>query len=675
VFEEGVSLTLYLKHDGYEPAVVFVPEEGRKAARIVRKLKPKGGLGEPAVPQAPSGAAPTVEAPATAIEPGTAPDSTLPESGAQSVISPVVTAPTVGEPLEPRADAGEPAARGTAPLRGAAFRVDPAIGNDPFFKEMARQFARQAPGFSLVTGPGSANLDAAAWPRGADVVGGIDKASEFTYERLPQLVAAKLVRPLDGWFEWTQLSPALVEAVRVGGKVYGVPIGGSSPILYYNRDLVGEAPGSWAEIGTLREMLAPNGGETLVMPMNSTFHMGMFVESRGVSLLVPDTVRSGLGTPQAGRAYDAMQEALQETGSPRGLEYDQALALFRERKAALFVDGPQSFSGLRAALGNSLGVATLPSWGTPPVAMRPYANVLSLFVSSSVNDDQAAILKRFFRFLLEEKSQLELCLIRLKMGTPIAPALRLQEGETVRRIREETVVSALYRQLETAVPMPRGPLAGDAWWVFGEVLAGLQRREPGQVLADMAAARFVLYGLEKKQVPAGGGELRAVIDPPEKSQGLFFRPWNKEDKGDEESDLRFVELGGSRGVVSIRNLGTLVDRGELSYVYLVVSYAPYRAGKAPPLRGQIEYFDEPNATLRIVYDSKDASVREDPQHPGAFKEARVIQCRGTRTWQTAEFPILDARFDGWCAGADLRIEVVAKGKIPAVRAVVLTPVK
>ena len=39
------------------------------------------------------------------------------------------------------------------------------------------------------------------------------------------------------------------------------------------------------------------------------------------------------------------------------------------------------------------------------------------------------------------------------------------------------VVSALYRQLESAVPMPRGPLAADAWKVFGEVLEGIRHRE------------------------------------------------------------------------------------------------------------------------------------------------------------------------------------------------------
>jgi hypothetical protein len=161
-----------------------------------------------------------------------------------------------------------------------------------------------------------------------------------------------------------------------------------------------------------------------------------------------------------------------------------------------------------------------------------------------------------------------------------------------------------------------------------------------------------------------------VIDPAEKSQGLFFRPF------DEESDLRLISIGDSRGVVSVNNRGLRSDRGELSFVYLVVNHDPYRAGRAPVLRGRIEYYDEPNATLRVVYDSKDRTVRENPDEPdtwGAWKGAIVIPCAGTRTWKTAEFPVPDARFDRRCNGADLRIEVSAKGKIPAIRSVILTP--
>jgi hypothetical protein len=187
----------------------------------------------------------------------------------------------------------------------------------------------------------------------------------------------------------------------------------------------------------------------------------------------------------------------------------------------------------------------------------------------------------------------------------------------------------------------------------------------------MADTRFLLYGLERKPMPAGARELRAVIDPAEKSQGLYFRPW------DEESNLRLIEAGGSRGVVSMMNLG-LQSGGTRSFVYLIVNHDPYRTGKAPALRGRIEYYDEPNATLRIVYDSNDRSVREDPDKPdtwGAWKEAALIPCTGTRTWKPADFPIPDAMFDRRCNGADLRIEVMAKGKTPAVRSVILTPVK
>ncbi|MCX7029120.1 MAG: extracellular solute-binding protein [Spirochaetes bacterium] len=666
VLEEGTPLTLYLKLDGYGDDHVNLPEKRGTAARIVRKLKPLAAPGAQAEPAEPAAqGASTEPAPEAAIvpaQPATAPE-TVPEAAQPGAASaPAAPSTIVEQPLE------SPPAAGV----NLAFRVDPAIGNDPFFREMAALFARRVPRFSLVTGPASTNLAAPAWPRGTDLVGGMDNSTQFTYERLPQLVAAKLVQPLDSWFEWTQLAPVLVDAVRVGGRVYGVPIGGLSPILYYNKDFVREAPRAWTDITALAAEYAQKGGDALAMPSLVPFFMGMFPESRDVPLLVPGTARTALGSPQAATVYNAMREALEGSAMSIGLPQEAATALFRDRKAALLIDGPWSFGILRSVLGGSLGVARMPSWGSPGKELTPYANVLAMFVSTGVSEERAIVLRRFFAFLLEEESQLRLVDSRLAAGSPIAPARRFVGDEAARLEEKHEVVSALYRQLETARPMPRGLLADDAWRVFEEVLEGIRRQEGGEMLARMADARFLLYGLERRPLPAGARELRAVIDPAETSQGLFFRPW------DEESDLRLVDADGSRGVVSIRNLRTPADRGEQSYVYLVVSHAPYRAGKAPPLRGRIEYFDEPNASLRIVYDSKDTSVRENPKAPdtwGAWKEAAFIACTGTREWKTADFPIPDSRFDRRCNGADLRIEVMSQGKVPPIRSVVLTPVR
>ena len=192
-------------------------------------------------------------------------------------------------------------------------------------------------------------------------------------------------------------------------------------------------------------------------------------------------------------------------------------------------------------------------------------------------------------------------------------------------MEQDRVISTLYRQLETAAPMPRGELAG----LRGRHLTARCSRESagrsgGVDLAPMADARFFLYALEPRPVRDGSGELRAVIDPAEKSQGLFFRPW------DDESDLRFLDAGGSRGVGSV-NVRGRYDDGAHTMLYLVVNHDPYRGGKAPGLKGRIEYFDEPNATLRIKYDSTDRSVSETPDVPrfvGCVEDSRLCRVYG-----------------------------------------------
>jgi maltose-binding protein MalE len=659
LYGEGVAITLLLRRDGFEDDVVYLPEKSGKPVRIARKLTPLPAQGMPTEPASPEAA--TVPGEATAAAPVELPAPEI-ESSLAAAVEPSA---------EPRPPAEPPPTAGL----NLSFRVDPALGNDPFFREMAERFAQRVPRFALVTGPASANLDAPAWPRGADLVGGIASEETFTYERLPQLVAAKLVRPLDGWFEWTQLAPVLVDAVRMGGRVYGLPVGGCSPILYYNRELVREPPRAWSDITALAAEYAQKGEDALALACLDPFFMGMFPESRDLPLLVPDGTRTALGSPRAVAVYDAMREALVQSATSADISRGDAQARFRGRHAALLVHSSWSFGLLHNTLGDSLGVAVLPSWGSPPVELAPYVDVLALFVSTGVSDERAAVLRRFFTFLLEQESQLRLVDERLARGSPLAPARRFYGDGQARFQERHEVVSVLYRQLETARPMPRGRLAEDSWRVFSEVLSGIREQRGGEVLARMADARFLLYGLERKPMPAGARELRAVIDPAPRSQGLYFRPW------DEESDLRLVEAGGSLGVVSLRDKFLPPEVGDMSYLDLVLNYDPYRGGRAPELRGRIEYFDEPNAALRVVYDSKDTSVRENPNDPdswGAWKQAASITCTGTRQWKTAEFLVPDARFDRRCNGADVRIEVVTKGvtrRAPPVRSVVLTPAR
>jgi hypothetical protein len=141
---------------------------------------------------------------------------------------------------------------------------------------------------------------------------------------------------------------------------------------------------------------------------------------------------------------------------------------------------------------------------------------------------------------------------------------------------------------------------------------------------------------------------------------MFFRPW------DVETDLRIVEKGGKRGVVSVKN--------EITF-YLVVDHPPFKKGKAPALRGRITYWDAKGAWIRVVYDSKDRSVRLYPDQPdtwGAWKEAITIQCTGTGAWKTIAFNIPDAMFDGRCNGADLRLETGTSGDATAFEEVVLS---
>jgi maltose-binding protein MalE len=600
---DGTDVTLLLRRDGFQEKTVTISARGGRALRLEETLEPAAAP-SPDATQAPASQGASTAQPPSAALPGEA-----------------APTPSTSEAVQPK---------------GFAFRADPAVTDNPLLMEAAARFAGKVPGFTLKIGDAP------------ELIGGV------SYEKVPELVRAARIRSLTDWMDWSLLSPALVRALTFRGAVWGVPLSGHAPIMFYNKTLVRDPPKTWSQLVALSPAMRAKGASVLALPAAVPFHMGMFPESLGVRLADPVTGASSLGSTSAAAAYDSLARALKDAGVPWTQDVDAAQALFTGGGAALYIDGPWVLPQISERLGDSVGIANLPTWGTRNTPLTPYVGVDALFVSSNVTGEKAETLKAFMRFLLEEENQ-----VRYAIGRRAAPALR--SAATAAAVSSDPLASVLSRQLTAAAIMPRGPEAVPIWNVYEGVLNSLRRGVSGADTARAAASWLVLATLGSRPVPPGSLEVRVTIDPAPSSQGMFFRPW------DVETDLRIVEKGGRRGVVSV------ID--EITFLYLLVDHAPFKKGRAPALKGRITYWDAKGAWIRIVYDSTDKSWRPFPDQPdswGAWKEAVTITCAGTGSWKTAEFLVPDALFDGRCNGGDLRLETGTSGDPTAFLEVALT---
>ncbi|MBB6460449.1 glycoside hydrolase family 71/99-like protein [Flammeovirga kamogawensis] len=77
----------------------------------------------------------------------------------------------------------------------------------------------------------------------------------------------------------------------------------------------------------------------------------------------------------------------------------------------------------------------------------------------------------------------------------------------------------------------------------------------------------------------------------------------------------------------------------------------------------LEYLDQGNGTIALLYDSKDESVKRNPKaKPGSWKKAHAFKLTNTGKWKKAYFEFPDARFQKNCNGHDIRININSDDK-------------
>lgn len=99
------------------------------------------------------------------------------------------------------------------------------------------------------------------------------------------------------------------------------------------------------------------------------------------------------------------------------------------------------------------------------------------------------------------------------------------------------------------------------------------------------------------------------------------------------------------------------DKGR--YMYFSVTDTAFKEGKTPKVDIIIEYFDEGEEIIKMVYDSSDEDFQLSEKHPkGVWKPAEEeIEMMDSKKWKTAVFHLKDARFTNKCNGQDFRLQI------------------
>ncbi|WP_325176615.1 sugar ABC transporter substrate-binding protein [Paenibacillus alkalitolerans] len=343
------------------------------------------------------------------------------------------------------------------PEDGAKLVVWESQEEKPFIEEVGKRFEEKygvPVTVEVVPGGDQGGRLATDGPAGlaADIL-------TLPHDQIGPAVTATLLLPNDIHEEETRNSmvEAAITASSYDGMLYGYPKSVETYALFYNKDLLPEAPKTWDEVIEFSKTFNDvNNKKYGIMWEVGNFYFGHIFFSGFGGYVFGDNGTNpedfGLnneGSVEGLKFMQSLKEILPvNTGD---ITWDVKTQLFTEGKLAMNIDGPWAVSSFRDKV--NFGVAPLPKFpnGKDPIS---FSGVKSYYVNSYTKYPNAA--KLFAQFA----SSKEIQLLNHEM-TGIIPANKEANQDPV--IVDNPIVSGFSQQFVNSTPMPSIPAMRDVW--------------------------------------------------------------------------------------------------------------------------------------------------------------------------------------------------------------------
>jgi arabinogalactan oligomer / maltooligosaccharide transport system substrate-binding protein len=227
-----------------------------------------------------------------------------------------------------------------------------------------------------------------------------DHAGPFT--------TADIIIPVDDLFDLSVYADSALAAVELSGQHWGVPISnGNHLMLYFNKDLLPEAPADTTALLAAAEELKAAGVTPLVYNQTEPFWLVPWLGGFGGAVFAEDGVTPTLNTPEMVSTLAWLKQLKDEGIVPAESDYDGADTLFKEGKAAMIVNGDWTLGAYKDLFADKLGVARIPEI-TGAGFPAPYTSGKFFMIPAGLDEAKVAVLVDFINFATDQENQLDM---------------------------------------------------------------------------------------------------------------------------------------------------------------------------------------------------------------------------------------------------------------------------
>jgi len=262
-------------------------------------------------------------------------------------------------------------------------------------------------------------------------------------------VTADVIDPVDGLFDLDIYVESALEAVKLEGKYWGIPISnGNHLMLLYNKKLISKAPEDTDELFTIGKKLTQEGNYALVWNQTEPFWLVPWLGGFEGKVFAEDGVTPTLNTPEMVATLKFLYDMKFDAKIiPPECDYDAADTLFKEGKAAMIINGDWSLGGYMGVLGQDLGVARIPKVVATGTWPKPYTSGVYFMLAKGLSGDKLKAAQDFIGFVLSEEKQIEMVKLLNRL-----PALKEALEDPL--VTENPILKGSSDQMVVGTPMP-----------------------------------------------------------------------------------------------------------------------------------------------------------------------------------------------------------------------------
>ncbi|CAH1217482.1 Cyclodextrin-binding protein [Paenibacillus plantiphilus] len=279
-----------------------------------------------------------------------------------------------------------------------------------------------------------------------------------------------------------------IKAVTQQGKIYNLPMVVETAVLYYNKELIPEAPETWADLEKFSDSFnnAAQKKYGFILDGINFYYANMFLQGNGSYVFGYDETNGydasdiGLNNEGAIQGAKLIQSWFQKGYIPQSITTDIMDGLFKQGTVGAVVSVPAALNNYKESLGDKLGVVPLPKMengNRPPSFLGIKGWVLSPFSKNKEWAQKLAI------YMTNEQSLEKYFEISGEIPATLS-------GLGSDKITSHPYYSAVAEQVKSATPTPNNPEISQTWEPMKNALIFISQGDDAKEVLDEAVAQI-----------------------------------------------------------------------------------------------------------------------------------------------------------------------------------------